>query len=33
MAAYQAQTTIAVYEDGYLVSQDTDSNGNAIVTY
>jgi hypothetical protein len=32
-AAYHAQTTIAVYEDGSLVSQDSDSNGNAIVTY
>ena len=32
-AAYRAQTTIAVYEDGSLVSQDSDSNGNAIVTY
>jgi hypothetical protein len=33
MAAYHAQTTIAVYEDGSLVSQDSDSHGNAIVTY
>jgi hypothetical protein len=32
-AAYHAQTTIAVYEDGSLVSQDSDSHGNAIVTY
>jgi hypothetical protein len=32
-AAYHAQTTIEVYEDGSLVAQDTDPNGNAIVTY
>jgi hypothetical protein len=32
-AAYHAQTSIAVYEDGGLVSQDSDSHGNAIVTY
>lgn len=32
-AAYHAQTTIEVYEDGSLAAQDSDSNGNAIVTY
>jgi hypothetical protein len=32
-AAYHAQTTIEVYEDGSLVARDTDPNGNAIVTY
>ena len=32
-AAYRAQTTIEVYEDGSLVSQDSSSIGNAIVTY
>jgi len=32
-AAFHAQTTIEVYEDGSLVAQDSDSNGNAIVTY
>jgi hypothetical protein len=32
-AAYHAQTSIAVYEDGGVVSQDSDSHGNAIVTY
>jgi hypothetical protein len=32
-AAYRAQTTIEIYEDGDLVSQDSDPNGNAIVTY
>ena len=32
-AAYNAQTTIRVYEDGSLVAPDTDSHGNAIVTY
>lgn len=31
--AYRAQTTIEVYEDGNLVTQDTDSNGFATVTY
>jgi len=31
--AYNARTTIRVYEDGSLVAQDTDSHGNAIVTY
>ncbi len=31
--AYNAQTTIQVYEDGSLVAQDSDSHGNAIVTY
>src|SRR5215211_61227 len=31
--AYHAQTTIQVYEGGSLVAQDSDSNGNAIVTY
>ncbi len=32
-AAYNAQTTIQVYEDSSLVAQDSDSHGNAIVTY
>jgi hypothetical protein len=32
-AAFNAQTTIQVYEDGSLVTQDSDSHGNAIVTY
>ncbi len=32
-AAFNAKTTIEVYEDGTLVAQDSDSNGNAIVTY
>lgn len=32
-AAYRAQTTIEVYENGTLVTQDSDSNGNAIVSY
>jgi len=32
-AAFNAQSTIEVYEDGSLVAQDSDSNGNAIVTY
>jgi hypothetical protein len=32
-AAYRAETSIEVYEDGSLVARDTDSNGNAIVTY
>jgi hypothetical protein len=31
--AWHAQTTIRVYEDGSLVAQDADSNGNAIVTW
>lgn len=31
--AYRAQTTIEVYEDGTLVTQDSDSNGNALVSY
>jgi hypothetical protein len=31
--AYNAHTTIQVYEDGSLVAQDSDSHGNAIVTY
>lgn len=31
--AYNAQTTIQVYENGSLVAQDSDSHGNAIVTY
>lgn len=31
--AYQAQTTIAVYENGELVSQDSDPNGFAMVNY
>ena len=31
--AYSAQTTIEVYENGSLVAQDSDSNGNAIVNY
>ena len=31
--AWHAQTTIRVYEDGSLVAQDSDSNGNAIVTW
>jgi hypothetical protein len=31
--AYQAQTTIEVYENGELVSQDTSSNGFAMVNY
>jgi hypothetical protein len=32
-AAYRAETSIEVYEDGSLVARDTDSYGNAIVTY
>jgi hypothetical protein len=32
-AAYRAETSIEVYEDGSLVARDTDSNGNAIVKY
>jgi len=31
--AYQAQTTIEVYENGELVAQDSDPNGFAIVNY
>jgi hypothetical protein len=31
--AYRAQTTIEVYEDGALVTQDTDPNGFAVVNY
>ena len=31
--AYRAQTTIEVYEDGALISQDTDPNGFAMVNY
>ena len=31
--AYQAQTSIEVYEDGSLVSQDSDPNGFAVVNY
>jgi hypothetical protein len=31
--AYNARTTIQVYEDGSLVAQDSDSHGFAIVTY
>ncbi|HKH12334.1 MAG TPA: hypothetical protein VKA73_14425 [Rubrobacter sp.] len=31
--AYRAQTTIQVYEDGTLVSQDSDPNGFAMVNY
>ena len=31
--AYQAQTTIEVYENGELVAQDTDPNGFAVVNY
>ena len=31
--AYNAQTTIEVYEDGTLVAQDSDSHGNALITY
>ncbi|MDQ4129152.1 MAG: hypothetical protein M3151_14590 [Actinomycetota bacterium] len=31
--AYQAQTTIEVYENGELVAQDTDPNGFALVNY
>lgn len=31
--AYRAQTTIEVYEDGTLVSQDSDPNGFAMVNY
>jgi len=31
--AYRAQTTIKVYENGELVSQDTDPNGFAMVNY
>jgi hypothetical protein len=32
-AAFRAETSIEVYEDGSLVARDTDSYGNAIVTY
>ncbi len=31
--AYNARTTIQVYEDGSLVAQDSDSHGYALVTY
>ena len=31
--AYRAQTSIEVYEDGTLVTQDTDPNGFAMVNY
>jgi hypothetical protein len=31
--AYRAQTTIEVYEDGALVTQDSDPNGFAMVNY
>ena len=31
--AYQAQTTIEVYENGELVAQDSDPNGFAVVNY
>ena len=31
--AYNAQTSIHVYENGSLVAQDSDSHGNAVVTY
>jgi hypothetical protein len=31
--AYRAQTTIEVYEDGTLLTQDTDPNGFAMVNY
>ena len=31
--AYQAQTTIEVYENGELVAQDSDPNGFAMVNY
>lgn len=31
--AYNARTTIQVYEDGSLVAQDSDSHGYAVVTY
>lgn len=31
--AYRAQTTIKVYENGSLVTQDSDPNGFAVVTY
>jgi hypothetical protein len=31
--AYQAQTTVEVYEDGQLVAQDSDSTGFALVNY
>jgi hypothetical protein len=31
--AYRAQTPIEVYEDGNLVSQNTDPNGFAMVNY
>ena len=32
-AAYRAQTSIEVYENGSLVSQDSDSTGTALVNY
>jgi len=32
-SAYQAQTSIEVYENGSLVTQDTDSTGTALVSY
>jgi hypothetical protein len=31
--AYRAQSTIEVYEDGALVTQDSDPNGFAMVNY
>ena len=31
--AYNARTTIQVYEDGSLVAQDSDAHGYALVTY
>ena len=31
--AYRAQTSIEVYEDGALVTQDTDPDGFAMVNY
>ena len=31
--SYRAQTSIEVYEDGALVTQDTDSTGTALVNY
>ena len=31
--AYHAQTTIEVYENGSLVTQDSDPNGFAMVNY
>jgi len=32
-SAYRAQTSIEVYENGSLVTQDTDSTGTALVSY